>query len=424
MDLGAAMINNQADFLLACRLNLKTMSHKSIIPLSGVIQNYAWGGHSFIAQLTGQAAPTNLPWAELWLGAHPKGPATSPVGDLQQLIAENSVEVLGNQIAERFNQQLPYLLKVLDVKQMLSIQAHPSKASAETGFAYEEANGPARTASNRNFRDDNHKPELGVALNDFYLLHGFKSAAAIEKTLQNIPAWSGLQAYLSKQGVKGLYQYVMEAPQATINSYLRPLAAQIGKRLIQDKYNPDFWAQRAISQYAQGGNLDRGIFSIYWFNLVHLRPGEGIFQAAGIPHAYLEGACIELMANSDNVLRGGLTQKHIDVQALLDNLHFRAVYPEILHLRSPNTANAASWSYYPTPVEDFLLSQQPLAENEQLVLDGGPAIFLVLQGRVSTDKGLVFNRGASFFLPHGASATVQAASPATLVRATANLDLH
>ena len=284
-------------------------------PFTGVIQEYAWGGTDFLASLFTHVSPTDAPKAEYWMGAHHKGPAElrGEGGTLEELISAAPQDVLGTRVAGRFDARLPFLFKILDVKDMLSIQVHPTKAAAEAGFAREEKDGPERNAPDRNYRDDNHKPELGVALTDFYLLHGFKSSEAIAEALTQVPGWDGLRAVLDKSGVKGLYRHVMELAQPALDRLLQPLVDSLQSEDRYTRDQPEFWAARAVRQYTREGHHDRGLFSIYWFNILHLTPGEGIFQDAGIPHAYLEGVCIELMANSDNVLRGGLTPKHIDV---------------------------------------------------------------------------------------------------------------
>lgn len=174
----------------------------------------------------------------------------------------------------------------------------------------------------------------------------------------------------------------MRAEQETIDRLLGALAS----RLLAGKYNRhehEFWARRAVEQYTHEGQHDRGIFSIYWFNLVHLRPGEGIFQAAGIPHAYLEGQCIELMADSDNVLRGGLTQKHIDVAELLANTSFCSVVPRIL---SP-VRKTDGWYTYHTPVADFKLSYlNTKPERTYEVCAQGVEILLLFSGAATINN--------------------------------------
>ncbi len=349
--------------------------------------------------------------AELWMGAHPKGPAQINGADktLDQLIADTATETLGVRVASRFDNRLPFLFKILDVQAMLSIQVHPNKASAERGFAREEASGPERSAPNRNYRDDNHKPELGVALTDFYLLHGFRSSTSIRDTLVEIQGWDTLLPILDAEGVSGLYRHVMEADQETIDDLLAPLVMELAGG-DYEKYQPEFWAARAVEQYGQNGHQDRGIFSIFWFNVVHLRPGEGIFQDAGIPHAYLEGVCLELMANSDNVLRGGLTPKHIDVPELLRLTNMMSVTPNVLLPQE----QADGWSVYPTPAPDFRLRVAKPSTGKTLTVDTttGPAIILLLSGKVKEQDGplALTEQDRIAFVPAGLKFSLLAAS--------------
>ncbi|MBC6993471.1 mannose-6-phosphate isomerase, class I [Neolewinella lacunae] len=372
--------------------------------IEGILQSYAWGGTQFLAEFLQQPNPSQGPQAELWLGAHPKGPA-KVVGSettLDVLIDENPQQMLGPTVAARFSATLPFLFKVLDVREMLSIQIHPTKAAAEAGFAREEAAGIPRTADHRNYRDPNHKPELGVALTDFYLLHGFRNPDEIRQTLQSVPGWQALEPYL-RRGIPELYRYVMEAGQDRVDELLHPLAGQLRNTSGHDRSTPAFWARRALEQYTREGHYDRGIFSIYWFNIVHLRPGEGIFQDAGIPHAYLAGSCLELMANSDNVLRGGLTPKHIDVPELLAHIDCSAVTPQILQ----PAPGPGDWKHYPTPAPDFSLSLQDATAGDRVTADCplGPAILLLLDGQVKHEaSGLqLHTRQRAAFLPAGES---------------------
>ncbi len=388
------------------------------ITINGVLQDYAWGGTSYLSNLLGLPEQTA---AEYWLGDHPKGPAAVVGADesLATIIVNNPVESLGAAVSQQFGKRLPYLFKILDVQQMLSIQVHPDKGTAEAGFAREEAARIPRMAPNRNYRDDNHKPELGVAISDFYLLHGFREEAAIANTLREVPGWADLHPILFEEGVAGLYQHVMEADQATIDQLLQPLAAQI-PTAPTNKLEPDYWTRRAISQYSKQGHHDRGIFSIYWFNIVHLRPGEAIFQDAGIPHAYLEGKCFELMANSDNVLRGGLTPKHIDVAELLLNTSTEAVTPQVLRPVQP----ASGWAHYPTPAPDFSLQFLTLTAGSQIELEAkGPEIIFLFSGAcvsatADNASSIQLNPNQrSVFLPSGTSVIITASESSVIYRA-------
>lgn len=390
------------------------MSINTPFAINGVLQHYAWGGNNYLSQFLG-LPPQGQPTAEFWMGMHPKGPATvtGSSKSLSKLIEEAPATLLGEGVSRRFQGRLPFLFKVLDVQAMLSIQVHPDKGTAEAGFAREEAAGISRTAPNRNYRDDNHKPELGVAISDFYLLHGFREEAAIANTLRRTPGWAALHPILFEEGVAGLYQHVMEASQEEIDRLLAPLVADLPEG-SSDKTTPEFWARRAVEQYSKDGHHDRGLFSIYWFNIVHLQPGQAIFQDAGIPHAYLEGQCFELMANSDNVLRGGLTPKHIDVAELLLNTKTEAVTPQVL--RPVPTGNG--WEHYPTPAPDFALQFTQLAAAEELRLQAeGPEILLLFQGKCSLGGLPLHPDQRVVFLPAGAAVQLTAEETSVIYRA-------
>ncbi|MEO0788040.1 MAG: mannose-6-phosphate isomerase, class I [Bacteroidota bacterium] len=383
-----------------------------ILALDGVIQPYAWGGSSFLADLTYKSQPPGEPWAEWWLGAHPKGPAQTALGTLDEVIGDRPAEVLSKNIADHFGGRLPFLLKVLDVQDMLSIQVHPTIAMAREGFAREETAGIDRMAPNRNYRDKNHKPELAVALSEFYLLHGFKSSEEIGASLDREPAWSDLKAIFEKSGLNGLYDRVMSAPSDELARWLMPLKERLDSKAEAPMSHPDYWARRAFERYG----FDRGIFSIYWFNLVKLEVGEGIFQAAQIPHAYLSGACVELMANSDNVLRGGLTPKHIDPPELMKTLDFSTVRPSILSGESLE----GGWLVYPTPAPDFQLWRGEFQKGQGVELPQGPAILFVYSGHIKLSKrqsvdredDLDFRRGQACWLSYDHGAEIQILSDA------------
>jgi len=376
---------------------------KHIYQIDGVIQPYMWGGHFFLADLTNRPTPTSEPEAELWMGAHPKGPARVhlPGGKVESLnlfLDKHGTEILGQKISRTFHGQLPFLFKVLDVQQMLSIQAHPDKKQAETGFAKEEKAGIPPSAFNRVFRDDNHKPELSVALSDFYLLHGFLPEEQIAKRIGNIPEWSLLAKKL-QAGLADLYAYTMRLPQSEVDRLLQPLAKRLQQSADLPKDQPDYWARQAIEQYTRpDGSIDRGIFSIYFMHIVHLAPGEAIFQKAGVLHAYLGGQVVEIMANSDNVMRGGLTVKHIDVDALLQHIIFAGADP--YRVEGVDTGSAAA-TMYPAPVKDFSLKKIDLDEQQSTYqrLAGAPSIFLVMEGEISiSGTNLTFTRGQQFLV--------------------------
>ena len=397
------------------------MKYLNLLPLKGIVQPYDWGGYHYIPDLLDEESPEHLPQAELWMGAHPRGMSVVTLGQetrrLDDWIASDPEGSLGKTTAARFEGQLPFLFKVLDVRKMLSIQAHPTKEAAEAGFQRENEAGIPLSAPDRNYKDNNHKPEIMAALTDFWLLHGFRPEAEIGKVLQQVAEFNSLQDVFAERGVRGLYQYLMELPQNEVDKLLRPMSVRLEKALDQgrlDRSQPDYWAAQAFRDYTIGGHYDRGIFSIYLFNLVYLQPGEGISQAANVPHAYLEGVNVELMANSDNVFRGGLTPKHVDVHELMQHLQFEAVSPHILK----GETGLPYEQVYPTPVQDFELSRIELSsgdtflEKEQF----GPAIYILLSGSVATEIGKL-KKGAIFFSPDGARVEIKGLEQAVLFRA-------
>ncbi|MFN7119207.1 MAG: mannose-6-phosphate isomerase, class I, partial [Saprospiraceae bacterium] len=394
---------------------------KGILPLQGAVQHYDWGGHDFIPHLIGVNNASHLPFAELWMGAHASAPALVEEGDtklaLDRLIAQSPQLMLGEKVIAHFGKQLPFLFKVLDVRKMLSIQAHPTKKQAEEGFRRENKAGIALTAPHRTYKDANHKPEVMVALTEFWLLHGFKSLAAIEQTLESVPEFITLQPWFATQNITTLYQYLMEMPQNEVDAILQPLKIRLEQAPPPPKNSADYWALQAFREYARpDGSCDRGIFSIYLFNLVRLQAGEGIYQGAGIPHAYLEGVNMELMANSDNVFRGGLTSKHIDVPELLKSLIFEPIEPQII----TGESLSASETVYFTPAPDFELSRiyvdsQTTHENEHVY---APDIFIVISGKAIVNQTFTFEKGSIFYVVPGTNYTISAQESTVLYRAT------
>lgn len=403
---------------------------QAIIPLKGIVQHYDWGGFQFLPQLLATPNPDQQPFAELWIGSHKKGTAKAmlPEGQLplSELIHQQAVQILGEKVYTYFDGHLPFLFKILDVRKMLSIQAHPTKKSAEIGFQQENEKGIPLDAFHRNYRDDNHKPEVMVALTDFWLLHGFRSVEEIAATLEEVPAFHVLQAAFASRDIKALYQYIMELPQDQVDDILAPLKQQLdAKAAVQslEKSTPDYWAKLAFEDYTRDGHYDRGIFSIYLFNLVFIPKGQGIFQDAGIPHAYLEGVNVELMANSDNVFRGGLTSKHVDVPELLKHLVFKPVVPDILQGQIENAIEKK----FSTPAPDFALSQLSFsARNRHLskAVQSTASIYIVMEGVVDVTSGdhqFTFSQGDIFLVPAQQAIDIQSHGVALLFAAKAGV---
>lgn len=400
-------------------MNLTT---QRLFKLKGKIQPYAWGGSTFIPNLLGMQS-TGKPAAEYWLGAHESAPAevqdNGQTIPLNELISEHPEQTIGTPVVNNFG-RLPYLLKILDVKDMLSIQVHPAKVVAEQEFARENEAGIPLNDPKRNYKDDNHKPELLVALSDFWLLHGFKSPDQLTEMLRTVPELQALVPVFEEYSYEGLYKTVMQMPQEQVSQMLQPLLDRIIPLYNEGSLNrsqEDFWAARAALTFNKPGNIDRGIFSIYFLNLVELKKGEAIFQDAGILHAYLEGQNVEIMANSDNVLRGGLTPKNIDIDELMKHVHFEPVDPWII-----SGTQEGHERIYKTPVDDFELSclQLPAGETAGFVTATAD-IIIVTQGKAqfeSNDQQLELSAGESAVIFQGQSVQVRALDDTEAFRAS------
>src|SRR5579863_4053793 len=269
-----------------------------VLTLHGVVQHYDWGGYQFIPDLLGIENATRRPFAELWIGAHAKAPSMVELAGgeepLDQLIAEAPEVILGEAAKAHFGGRLPYLFKILDVHKMLSIQAHPTLAQARAGFARENAEGIRLEAGGRNYKDDNHKPEIGVALTEFWMLHGFRPLERIAETFAQTPELGSLMSdfpqrlaaaghdHEARRGLlRELYSKVMTIPQEQVDLLLNSLLSRLKPTPSSDKDCADYWALRAAENFPlPGGHRDRGIFSIYLLNLIHLRPVHFTFQPA------------------------------------------------------------------------------------------------------------------------------------------------
>ena len=411
-----------------------------LLRLKGAIQHYAWGGYEFIPELAGIDNAQRAPCAELWIGAHPLAPATAELDGvevaLSRLLELAPEAVVGPILAQRPGAAVPYLLKVLDVRAMLSIQAHPNRRQAEDGFARENAAGVPLTAPRRNYRDANHKPEANVALTEFWILHGFKPPDEIADLLDQVAELRALmpdfRTRLRELGndeagrrrlLRALYERLMTLPQADIDGMLDPLIARVTaahQRGALDRASADFWVARASRQFPlPSGHRDRGLISIYLLNLVRLAPGEGTFVPAGLLHAYLEGIAVEIMASSDNVLRGGLTVKHVDVPELLGTLTFESGRPPLLE----TSQVSAGERVYRTPAEEFTLSRLDLAEGRRYETPpvAGADVLLVVEGEATVEGAgdtMALGRGGIVLVPNGQACTIRTDSRAVLFRAS------
>lgn len=371
---------------------------------------YAWGSRTAIASLTGKGAAGG-PEAELWMGAHPLAPSHS-VGrtmSLDQLIALDPERELGARTLQEFGPHLPFLMKVLAADQPLSLQAHPGAAQAEAGFADEERRGIPRDAPHRNYKDRFHKPELLCALSPFDALSGFRDFG---RTLQ----------LFEQLGVKELDPFVdptslRETFTQLMSERGQPRGAELVRHVVAAcaKPSPHFAKERELALRLEAlypGDI--GVVTALLLEHVHLEPGEAIFLDAGNLHAYLQGTAVEIMASSDNVLRGGLTPKHVDVTELTRTLHWDAVPPRVLHAHELDACEAV----YATPAKEFRLSRVDV--KTALVRETfGPEILLVTEGAVQIGE-LEVTRGSSVFVP-ASTGRYTLAGDGIVFRATTNL---
>lgn len=394
-----------------------------MLRLVNTVQAYPWGSTTVIPELLG-TIPTGAPAAELWLGAHRSAPSRTTQGSgLDEVIARDPASTLGDDVARRFGGRLPYLLKVLAADRPLSMQVHPGLAQARAGFAAEEAAAVPMSAPYRNYKDDNHKPEAMVALTPFEALCGFRSVAAAQALV------AGLDAPLARELAAILAVRPGEEAIATaMRRLLDPTdgpSAQDVDRVVRacagrpPADSPDPAADRVVVRLAEAYPGDPGVVTSLLLNHVTLEPGEAVYLPSGVVHAYLRGAGLEVMASSDNVLRAGLTTKHVDAAEALATIDFTAfaptrVVPEVIGATRTFRTSAA----------EFTLSLTTVAEDAVQPLPGsGPRIVLCLTGEVTVRTASgdeeILPRGSSVFVPasdgaadvRGAGTVVQADVP-------------
>jgi mannose-6-phosphate isomerase len=324
--------------------------------LKNTIQEYAWGSYTAIPELLGNNSPASIPQAELWMGAHPKAPSMALCNGKQlsllEWVEKHPKAILGEKVAEKFQCKLPYLFKVLAAAKPLSIQAHPSVDQAKEGFERENRLGIPFDAFNRNYKDDNHKPECICALSAFWALNGFRKISAMMPLLKRICP-PGLEKSLDffrqrpdSVGLKHFFQVLMTMDRKSQKKVVDE--AVKNAQSVKDEDPAYQWMIDLNQEYPS----DIGVFSPIILNLICLEPGQAMFLPAGTLHAYLEGVGIELMANSDNVLRGGLTPKHVDVKELLNVLNFEEHDIDILHMERISSCEHRYESF----AEEFALS--------------------------------------------------------------------
>ncbi|MGX1758787.1 mannose-6-phosphate isomerase, class I [Streptomyces lydicus] len=409
--------------------------------LANTVRPYAWGSTTALPELLG-TAPTGEPQAEMWMGAHPGAPSridrgAGPVSLAEVIDAAPGTE-LGADTVRAFGPRLPFLLKLLAAGSPLSLQVHPDLAQAKEGFADEERRGVPVDAAHRNYKDTNHKPELIVALTPFDGLCGFRHPAQAADLLADLdlddlaPYVDILRASPEEDALREVFTAVLSAEHHAIAGTVERAALAAGR--LADKGGPyaeDYAAYAGIAHHYPG---DPGVLAAMLLNHVRLQPGEALFLGAGIPHAYLSGLGVELMANSDNVLRCGLTPKHVDVPELLRVVRFEAGDAGVLR---PEAVDGEE--IYDTPIDEFRLSRFALAPGAapRPLVSRTPQILLCTAGAVRVRGGdagagdgagdwaggsaeaggeLTLLPGESVFVPPGERLTI--AGEGTLFRAT------
>ena len=395
----------------------------SIALLKNVVQPYAWGSTTAIPHLLGIPNPSGAPQAELWMGAHPKAPSLVETGDgwlpLDVLIRRCPDDVLGAEAAAAFDGTLPFLFKVLAAAAPLSIQAHPGREHAREGFERENRSGLAIDAPQRNYRDPHHKPECVCALTPFSVLCGFRHPAAVLETLRmlcprelrvEIAAFAGR---CNSAGLKQLFGRLLSLdPARRRNAVAEAVAAAAGSR--EEGLG---WIPSLARHYPD----DVGALAPALMNVLRLEPGQALFLSEGVLHSYLEGTAIEIMANSDNVVRGGLTPKHVDLPELFKVVRFDR--HDVQRVRTEN--REPTETVYLAPAAEFALSCIRLQAGDRFCSRAGRnvEILLCIDGKAVAQEmapaGRVVDiaQGSCVLVPAAAPA-YRLTGPATVYKAT------
>lgn len=377
-----------------------------IARLKNTVQPYAWGSKTAIQALLGQPVPSDTPAAELWLGAHPKAPSQVMIKGgwrpLDQVIADDPVSVLGREAADRYGSTLPFLLKILAAEHPLSIQVHPDQSQAREGFDRENRLGILLDAPERNYKDPLHKPECLCAMTPFEALKGFRAIQEIISGLRRLPpsplsgALDALAQRPDPPGLKRFFSMLMAmGPQE------RAQVADAAKRYAAaeaPQTREAHWIVELTGKYPE----DAGVLAPLVFNVIELQPGEAVYIQAGEPHAYLRGVGVEIMASSDNVLRGGLTPKHVDVPELLKVMEFKPAPVARVETWDGRAGERA----YLTPAAEFSLSRLTITPDTPFmsVQDRTVEILVCTAGEATvSDPGraepIPVSMGASVIIP-------------------------
>lgn len=377
--------------------------------LDNTVRPYAWGSTTAIPKLLG-AEPTGEPQAEMWMGAHPGAPSRTERGTLVEVIEADPERELGEAAVAKFGPRLPFLLKILAAGAPLSLQVHPDLEQAKEGYEDEERRHIPVDAGHRNYKDANHKPELICALTEFDGLCGFRNPIEAADALDGLgvdslkPYVDLLHAHPEDAALREVLTAILTADPDEMARTVAEAAAACSR--LGGAYAP----YADIAHHYPG---DPGVIAAMLLNHVRLQPGEALFLGAGIPHAYLSGLGVEIMANSDNVLRCGLTPKHVDVPELLRIVRFEAGDAGVLR---PEAAPDGE-EVYETPIDEFRLSRYVLPQGTTAhdLTRATPQILLCTAGSVRIGEHDL-TPGRSVFVPAGEKAEVSGAG--TVFRAT------
>lgn len=394
--------------------------------LRNTVQPYAWGSTTAIAQLLGVDNPDGTPQAELWMGAHPSAPSRlerhGVETTLEAVIAADPIAELGEATAQRFGDRLPFLLKILAAQKALSIQLHPDRAQAEAGFVAEEARGIPRTARERVYVDEWPKPEVLCALTPFEVLAGLRPAAEAAEIIDRL----GVEA------LGGLIKELRSVPEpatvaralATLLGWppdeLAALVADVVAEAERLAAEPSVFqgAYAAIGRMAEEHPGDIGLVCSLLMNHTVVQPGHALFMGAGGLHAYIRGTGIELMANSDNVIRAGLTPKHIDIPELVRVLDPEVEVPILTAREVAGGPGENRVEEFDTPVPEFYLRRLTVINEMHVPADGLPRILLCVEGSATVTAGV-----QTLNLPRGQSCFLSASDTAVTLAGEATLFL-
>ena len=360
---------------------------KKVFKLYNQVKNYEWGSPDLLPQFLDIENGGGIPYAEMWMGTNGGAPSKICMSDDK---AQDLLNLSGD---------IPFLLKIIAVEKPLSIQAHPNKEQAAKGFQREEELKILLKSPSRNYKDPNHKPEILCALSPFTLMAGFRKPDEIYRSLEEfvkvIPQLKEVFAPMFralKTDMLGVFFRILFYFSKLELEYITKLVNEVS---VHDTGCVSLQQWQLIKKFAVLYPNEIAILSPLYLNYFTIQPGQAVFIPAGILHSYVSGFGVELMANSDNVLRCGLTPKYTDIPELTSILKFVSFMPPVI------TPDSSSWFCYQTPCDDFLLALMRVQGGEKLFPEKGPAVCIVTEGELLTD-GLKFKKGESFFIPKDA----------------------